>query len=102
MAIKTFADDTASDIYNSLNTKAARRVPQDVWKAARRKMAVLNAAANKLELSAIPGSGFESLERDRPGFYSMRITLIYRLIFRFENGDAYAVSVENYHGRKTS
>ena len=49
-----------------------------------------------------PGLSFEPLKYDRPGFYGIRVNLRYRLIFKFENGDAYAVGIENYHGRKTT
>lgn len=102
MAIKSFADDTAADIFNGLKSKAARKVPQDVWKAAQRKMNILNIANDTRDLSKVPGNHFESLEPDRPGFHSVRINDNYRLIFHFFKGDAYAVSVENYHGRKTT
>jgi proteic killer suppression protein len=102
MAIKSFADDTTADIYAATNSKAARKIPQDVWKAARRKMSILNIANDTRDLSKVPGNFFESLEPDRPGFHSIRINDNYRLIFHFHKGDAYVVSVENYHGRKTS
>ena len=102
MAIKSFADDTTSDIYHGLNTKAARRIPKDVWKPAQRKMTLLHNAKTTQDLSALPGSRFEPLKYDRPGFSSMRINDRYRLIFQFTDGDAYAVEIDNYHGRKTS
>lgn len=106
MSIKTFADQSTYDIYYGHDTKDARRIPKDVWPAARRRMAALNAAKSTLELASVPGNQFKPL-KDTPGneyagFYSMRINLIYRLIFQFKDGDAYAVGIENYHGRTTS
>ena len=65
-------------------------------------MTTLHAATSTLDLSGLPGLSFEPLKYDRPGFYSIRVNLRYRLIFKFENGDAYAVGLENYHGRKTT
>lgn len=102
MAIKTFGDQTTADIYHSLNTKAARRIPADVWGPARRQLALLNASASTLEMSKNPGMRFKPLKWDRPGFNSIRATLIYRIIFRFVNGDAYDVTIENDHGKHTS
>jgi hypothetical protein len=34
MAIKSFADETTADIYHGINSKAARRIPREVWKPA--------------------------------------------------------------------
>src|SRR5437868_5827322 len=101
MAIKSFADDTTSDIYNGTNSKAARRIPQDAWKPAQRKMSLLHNARTTQDLS-LPGLHFEPLKYDRPGFNSIRVNDRYRVIFKFENGDAFDVAIENYHGRKTS
>lgn len=50
----------------------------------------------------LPGLRFEPLKYDRPGSDNIRITDRYRTIFRFKNGDAFGVSIENFHGRKTS
>lgn len=102
MAIKSFADNTAADIFNGINSKEARKVPQDLWKNAQRKMQLLHAANDTQDLSRNPGNHFESLDPNRPGFHSIRVNLIYRVIFHFNRGDAYVVSVENYHGRKTT
>lgn len=66
------------------------------------KLTLLHVATTTLDLSRIPGNRFEHLKHDRPGFNSIRVNDNYRLIFGFQNGDAYAVSIENYHGRKTS
>jgi proteic killer suppression protein len=102
MAIKSFADKTASDIFTGIKSKEARKVPQDIWKVAQRKMNLLHAANDTRDLSSVPGNHFESLDPDRPGFHSIRVNDVYRVIFHFNRGDAYVVSVENYHGRKTS
>jgi plasmid maintenance system killer protein len=39
----------------------------------------------------------EALKGDLEGFYSIRINDQYRIIFRFENGDAYDVAIVDYH-----
>lgn len=101
MAIESFADDTASDIYHGENSKEARRIPRDLWKPAQRKMTIPHNARSTQDLSALPGNRFEPLKHDRPGFFSMRINGNYRLIFSFVNGDS-NVGIENFHGRKTT
>src|SRR4051812_17427808 len=101
MAIRSFADQTTDDLAHGLNTKAARRIPRDVWKTAQRKLDLLNTATSTQDLTA-PGLQTKPLKWDRPGFFSIRINDIFRVIFRFENGDAHEVSVENFHGKHQS
>src|SRR5688572_1313504 len=98
MPIKSFANDTTSDIATGQNTKAARRIPQRVWKAAQRRLDMLQAMTAPSDL-ALPGLNFESLKHTKPGFYSIRVNDQYRILFRFENGDTYDVEIADYHGR---
>jgi len=104
MAIKSLSDDTTKDIYQNLDTKAARRVPKEVWPAARRRMAALDAAKSTFELGSNPSNHFKVMGPtygEWNGWCQIRINLIYRLHFIFKDGDAYAVTIQNYHGRTT-
>ena len=60
----------------------------------RRETGVAAAAVTTQDLSALPGNHFEDLKHTKPGFYSVRINDQYRLIFRFENGNAHDVYIE--------
>lgn len=99
MAITSFKDQTASDIFHGINSKAARRIPQRVWAAAQRRLSMLHAAASTTDLS-LPGLHFEPLKHDRPGFYSIRVNDQFRILFQFANGVATNVSIEDFHGRR--
>jgi proteic killer suppression protein len=99
MAIQSFGDQTTSDIYHGINSKAARRIPQRVWPAAQRKMSVLHVAKDTRDLS-LPGMHFEPLKHDRPGYNSIRVNDQYRIVFQFASGDAYDVTIEDFHGRR--
>lgn len=102
MAIKSFSDQGTKDVFEGLNTKAARRtLPQELWKIAQRKLDLLHRAASTQDLTQ-PGLQTKPLSHDRPGFYSMRINLVYRIHFRLETGHAYNVEINADHGRKTS
>ncbi len=96
MSIKSFADQTTEDVFYGRASKAARRLNEKIQKAARKRLDILAAAQDTRELSALPGNGFESLKHSKPGFYSMRINDQYRLIFRFENGDAFDAYLEGF------
>ena len=102
MPIKTYANQMTADVASGLNTKHARLLPQRVWKAAQRKLDILQAAASTHDIAALPGNRFEDLKHTKPGFYSIRVNDQYRIFFRFENGDAYDVQIEgeDHTGRR--
>lgn len=99
MPIRSFANQTTADVFAGANSKFSRQIPQRVWGAAQRKLSVVHAASSTKDF-VLPGLRFEPLKYDRPGFYSVRVNDQYRIIFRFENGDAYDVAIEDFHGRR--
>lgn len=56
------------------------------------------AAATTLEtLRVPPNNRLEQLKGDRAGQWSIRINDQWRICFRWENGNAYAVEITDYH-----
>lgn len=102
MSIKSFADQITEDVFFGRNSKAARRLSEKIQKAARKRLDILAAAKDTRELRALPGNNFESLNKTKPGYYSMWINDQYRLIFQFENGEASNVYIEgeDHTGRR--
>ncbi len=92
-----FKDDTTRDIFDGTNSKAARRIPKELWEAAHRKLDMLNAAHALKDLASPPGNRLEALKREHQGFHSIRINDRYRIIFKFTNGQASEVRVTDYH-----
>ena len=95
--IRSFGDQASEDAFNGRNTKSARRLPQNIWPVIRRKLDMLNAAHVLDDLRSPPGNRLEALKGDRAGQYSIRVNGQYRIVFRFENGNAYDVVCEDYH-----
>lgn len=95
--IQSFADQTAADLFDERNSKQARKVPKDIWRAAQRKMKMLDVAARLEDLKAPPGNRFEELKGPLKGRYSVRVNNQYRMTFRWENGNAFDVAIEDYH-----
>jgi proteic killer suppression protein len=95
--IQSFGDDTTVDLFRERNTKAARRVPRDLWRGAQRKLKALDVAARLEDLTIPAGNRLEPLKGERAGRYSVRINDQYRVTFRWEQGHAYEVRVEDYH-----
>ena len=54
-------------------------------------------AANDLKDMNYPGSNLHPLSGDRKDQYSVRVSGNWRVIFEFENGDAYIVDYDDYH-----
>jgi len=54
-------------------------------------------AAAKPEDMNLPGYGFHDLKGDRKGACAVTVSGNWRITFRFENGDAFDVSLEDYH-----
>jgi proteic killer suppression protein len=54
-------------------------------------------AANDLKDMNYPGSNLHALSGDRKGQYSVRVSGNWRVIFEFEDGDAYIVDYDDYH-----
>jgi toxin HigB-1 len=95
--IQSFADDTSADLFRERNTRAARRIPRQLWRGVQRKLRLIDAGA-RIEDVAIPaGNRLELLKGDQAGRHSMRVNEQYRVTFRWENGHAYEVRVEDYH-----
>lgn len=91
------ADQATQDIFDGSDTAAARRFPKTIWAAARRKLDMVNAAHDVLDLRAPPGNRLEKLKGKLVGKYSIRINDQFRIVFDFANGNAGNVTITDYH-----
>ena len=94
--IASYADEATRDVHYADNTKAARRIPQDIWPVARRKLNQLAAAAELGDLAS-PGNHLERLRGELARFHSIRINDQWRVIFQFAKGHASDVQIVDYH-----
>ena len=95
--IASFADQTTTDVFHGLDSKAARRFPKEIWSVAHRKLDLLNAAHDLGDLRVPPGNHLESLHGRLAGRWSIRVNDQYRVVFRFQNGTATDVQLMDYH-----
>ena len=95
--IQSFADETTADLFRERNSREARRIPREIWRVAQRKLKALDVAL-RLEDLTIPASNrLEVLKSDQAGRHSIRINDQYRVTFRWEQGHAHEVRIEDYH-----
>ena len=95
--IRTLADDTTRDIWNGVNTKAARRIPRDLWPIVRRKLDQIDAVQRLDDLKVPPGNRLHVLGGDLRGWHAVRVNDQYRIVFRFEEANAFDVRCTDYH-----
>lgn len=95
--IESFGNRLAEDLFYDRRSKDTRAFPRELVRAARRKVLYLHDAAGLADLRAPPGNRLEALRGRWKGFYSIRINDQWRLVFRFERGNARNVAVVDYH-----
>ena len=95
--IQSFRDEAAADLFRDRNTRAARRIPQALWRGAQRKLKLLDAAVRLDDLVVPAGNRLEALKGELAGRHSIRVNDQYRITFQWESGHAYEVDVEDYH-----
>jgi proteic killer suppression protein len=64
---------------------------------ARRKLRMLDAAADLKDLKAPPNNKLHPLKKDREGQWAIWINDQYRLCFEWYDGDAFDVEITDYH-----
>lgn len=58
---------------------------------------MINNAQNITDLKIPPANKLEKLSGDYKGFYSIRINIQWRIIFKWKDGNALKVRIMDYH-----
>jgi len=95
--IRSIADKATQDIFDGVNSKASRKLPQELHSKAYRLMDLIGSAGSINDLRVPPGNHLEALKGNRKGFHSVRINDQWRIVFRWIDGDAEDVQVVDYH-----
>lgn len=74
-----------------------RKWPIEIQTIGRRKLRMLNNAQNISDLRIPPSNRLEKLSGNLKDFYSIRINDQWRVIFRWESGQASEVAITDYH-----
>lgn len=94
----TFADRGTEDLYEGVNSSAARRVvPAALRQRALDKLTLLASTEVLSDLRVPPGNRLELLKGHRAGQYSVRINDQYRICFRWTETGAVDVEIVDYH-----
>jgi toxin HigB-1 len=91
--IRSFKSKDRKRLFDDENCPRFRSINRQ----ARRKLEVLEAATSLQELAKVLGNRLEALKGDRSGRFSIRINDQWRLCFKWADGDAFDVEIEDYH-----
>jgi proteic killer suppression protein len=92
--IRSFRDKPTALVFRG---GLPRGMARDLAVAARRKLAMLDAAERLEELRVPPGNRLEVLRGDRAGRHSIRINDQWRITFVWRDDGAHEVEIVDYH-----
>ena len=95
--IASFADRATEALFHGETGKAIKRIPSEIRKVAVRKLDMVNAAHELQDLRVAPGNRLEALKGALRGKHGIRINDQWRVIFRWKDGDAHEVEIDDYH-----
>lgn len=82
---------------NLFDGRFSKRFPRHTQLLAARKLELLDAATDIVQLRLPPGNQLEKLLGDRASQYSIRVNRQWRICFRWRAGDAFDVEIVDYH-----
>lgn len=87
----------SKDTESIWNGERVRSLPGEIQHIARRKLRMINNSININDLRIPPANRLEKLKGDLKDFYSIRINNQWRIIFKWNNGNAAEVEIVDYH-----
>lgn len=79
------------------NGERVKKFPNEIQEIGRRKLRMLNNSQNIADLQIPPSNRLEKLKGSMKELYSIRINDQWRIIFRWNNGNASEVEILDYH-----
>ena len=92
--IKSFGNKETEKVWEGIRSN---KLPNEIQNIARRKLRMINNAQNINDLRIPPSNHLEKLSGNLKDFHSIRINKQCRIIFMWENDDAYEVEIVDYH-----
>lgn len=92
--ILSFGNSDTEKVWDGVWVK---KLPIEIQKIGRRKLRMINAAADLQDLRIPPSNRLEKLIGNFKDFYSIRINDQWRVIFKWYSGNASSVKIVDYH-----
>ena len=92
--IISFGDKNTEKIWNGI---AVKKPSVEIQEIGRRKLRMLHNSIDINDLKIPPSNRLERLKGNLKDFYSIRINNQWRIIFKWENNNAFEVEILDYH-----
>ncbi len=92
--IKSFGSKETEKVWNGIRSK---KLPLECQKIGRRKLRMINNSIDINDLRVPPANRLEKLSGNLSEFHSIRINKQWRIIFKWNNGNAHEVEIIDYH-----
>lgn len=92
--IVSFGNSETEKVWNGTR---AKKLPNEIQNIGRRKLRMLNNSIDLADLRIPPSNRLEKLSGNLKDFYSIRINDQWRIIFKWNSGNAFEVEITNYH-----
>ncbi len=92
--ILSFGSDKTEKIWNG---KRVAKLPNEIQQIGRRKLRMLSNSISLNDLIIPPSNRLEKLSGNLKNYYSIRINVQWRIIFIWEDTNAYEVTIIDYH-----
>jgi toxin HigB-1 len=92
--IRSFGDKQTEMIFQG---ERSRTLPPDIQSRANMKLFRIDQATQLEQLALPPSNRLETLAGNLKGFWSIRINQQWRIVFRWNAGDAFDVKITDYH-----
>jgi len=91
--IRSFGDKRTEALFHDQRVRQF----EGIARRAKRKLEAVNAARRLDDLAIPPSNRLEKLKGGLKEFYSIRIDLQWRVIFKWVNGEPHEVQIVDYH-----
>lgn len=92
--IVSFGNSETEKVWNGTRVK---KLPNEIQNIGRRKLRMLNNSIDLADLRIPPSNRLEKLSGNLKDFYSIRINDQWRIIFKWNSGNAFEVEITDYH-----
>lgn len=92
--IISFGNSETEKVWNGNRSK---KLPNEIQIIGRRKLRMINNSVNIADLRIPPSNRLEKLSGNFKNFYSIRINDQWRIIFKWNSGNASDVEIIDYH-----
>ena len=92
--IVSYGSKETESIWKGVRVK---HIPGEIQEAGRRKLRMLNNSQNIADLKIPPSNRLEKLKGNLKDYYSIRINDQWRIVFKWNNSNAYEVEIIDYH-----